>query len=52
MVPTTDVVILGGGPGEFNAAATSASRGLKETIINDARIMGSGIDGAFKSKLL
>ena len=50
MVKTTDVVILGGGPGGLSAAATLALRGLKVTVVNDGHLMGYGIEGAFKSK--
>lgn len=50
MVQTTDVVILGGGPGGLSAAATLALRGLKVTVVNHGHLMGYGIEGAFKSK--
>ncbi len=50
MVQTTDVVILGGGPGGLSAAGTLALHGLKVAVINKGHLMGYGIEGAFKSK--
>lgn len=47
-----DLVILGGGPGGVAAATSAALRGMKVALVNAQALMGYGLEGAYKSKMM
>lgn len=50
MTQSSDLLIIGGGPGGISAASKAALAGQAVTLIHDGPLMGYGIEGAFKSK--
>lgn len=49
---TFDIIILGAGPSGVAAAEAAAMRGRTVALISDGKLMGYGLEGAFKSKSL
>lgn len=47
---STEICVVGGGPGGLAAATALALHGRGVTVVNDGPLMGYGIEGAFKSK--